>query len=163
MRRVHRILPIPLACALVLAGFILFTTGRAEALIAKRVWVVFFEPDSAVVTRPQSIDEIRRVAQIAVHQSLHLRIVGYTDTAGAAEYNRRLSERRACLVADILVGVGVPRDWLEVSGSKDQPVPTAEGIPEPQTRRVEITFIDDDRNRLGPSRASDLSGLTCGR
>ena len=67
---------------------------------------------------------------------------GYTDASGSAGYNQRLSERRANNVANALARNGVPRQSMAVSGrgKNDQPVPTADGVREPQNRRVKIVL-----------------------
>ena len=71
-----------------------------------------------------------------------IQVTGYTDASGSAGYNQRLSERRANNVAGALVRLGVPRQAMVVSGrgKNDQRVPTADGVREPQNRRVEILF-----------------------
>jgi len=48
--------------------------------------------------------------QIAVH------VVGHTDSAGAAEYNLHLSERRASSVARMLNRQGVPASRIRIEG-----------------------------------------------
>jgi outer membrane protein OmpA-like peptidoglycan-associated protein len=67
-------------------------------------------------------------------------VIGYTDTTGSAATNRRLSERRAEAVADALAAQGVPRDAIDVQwhGEDQLPVPTADGVAEPQNRSVRI-------------------------
>ena len=75
-------------------------------------------------------------------------VTGYTDTSGSPALNQRLSERRAEAVRVELVRLGVPDDMVSVSGrgQNDLLVPTADGVREPENRRVEIV----DR----PARAS---------
>jgi OmpA-OmpF porin, OOP family len=69
-----------------------------------------------------------------------VQVTGFTDTSGSADYNQRLSVRRANAVATVLVQDGVPQNALMVSGRRqnDLRVPTPDGIREPQNRRVEI-------------------------
>jgi outer membrane protein OmpA-like peptidoglycan-associated protein len=71
-----------------------------------------------------------------------IRVIGYADTAGPAELNRRLSQERAQAVADALAAQGVPRDAIDVEwhGEDQLPVPTADGVAEPQNRRVRIVM-----------------------
>ncbi len=45
-----------------------------------------------------------------------IRIIGYTDSQGSADYNRDLSRRRAEAVADFLANEGIDRDLMSVSG-----------------------------------------------
>jgi predicted small secreted protein len=75
-------------------------------------------------------------------QSARFQVTGYTDTAGPAAYNRTLSQRRAQAVADALAAQGVPRGSIDVQwhGEDQLPVPTADGVPEPQNRSVSIAM-----------------------
>jgi OOP family OmpA-OmpF porin len=72
--------------------------------------------------------------------SVQIQVTGYTDRSGSPGYNQRLSERRATSVAKVLAGMGVPQNQMAVSGhgENDNRVPTADGVREPQNRRVEI-------------------------
>ena len=68
-------------------------------------------------------------------------VVGHTDTSGSAQYNLRLSERRAKAVADALVGAGVNQSVLSVDwkGKTDLAVQTGDGVKEPLNRRAVVT------------------------
>ncbi|MBI1199890.1 MAG: OmpA family protein [Phenylobacterium sp.] len=67
-------------------------------------------------------------------------VVGHADSTGAADYNQRLSERRAASVADYLISRGVLRDRLYVAGrGETQPIASnATEAGRAQNRRVEI-------------------------
>jgi len=69
-------------------------------------------------------------------------VVGHTDTSGSVQYNLRLSERRAKVVADALVGLGVSQSVLQVDwkGKTDLAVATPNGVKEPLNRRSTITI-----------------------
>jgi outer membrane protein OmpA-like peptidoglycan-associated protein len=71
-----------------------------------------------------------------------IQVTGYADRSGSPGYNQRLSERRANNVSNALVRLGVPRQAQVVGGrgENDNRVPTADGVREPQNRRVEIVF-----------------------
>ncbi len=114
----------------------------APAPAARRVFLVFFDWDRATITA-----EGRGIVQQAADAyksgaPVQLQVTGYTDASGSAGYNQRLSERRANAVADALTRLGVARTDMMVSGrgKNDQRVPTADGVREPQNRRVEIVF-----------------------
>ena len=72
-------------------------------------YLVFFPWDKATLTA----DDQRIVAQAAEEfrrtGSARIDVTGYTDTSGSAEYNLRLSERRAQMVASELERQGIPR------------------------------------------------------
>jgi outer membrane protein OmpA-like peptidoglycan-associated protein len=69
-------------------------------------------------------------------------VTGHADKSGPDAYNMALSLRRANNVKDELVRDGVPAASIVVVGrGESQPlVPTADGVREPQNRRVEIVL-----------------------
>jgi outer membrane protein OmpA-like peptidoglycan-associated protein len=92
---------------------------------------------------PKARDLLKAMASVLKrHASTHIDVEGYTDTAGAAAFNLRLSEQRAKAVADILLGEGVaaPRISTRGFGENFPRVPTRDGVNEPRNRRVEITL-----------------------
>jgi outer membrane protein OmpA-like peptidoglycan-associated protein len=108
---------------------------------APRVFIVFFDWDKDTIT-PQGMQIVQQAAD--AYKSgvpVQIQVTGYTDRSGSPSYNQRLSERRANNVAKALTGLGVPRQQMIVSGrgENDNRVPTADGVREPQNRRVEIT------------------------
>jgi OmpA-OmpF porin, OOP family len=72
--------------------------------------------------------------------SARIRATGHTDTSGPEAYNIALSLRCANAVRNALVREGVPAAAITVIGCGEQGllVPTADGVGEPQNRRVEI-------------------------
>lgn len=68
-------------------------------------------------------------------------IAGHTDRVGAADVNDRLALRRAELVRQLVVELGVPSRLIRVDsfGERDPVVATADGVDEPRNRRVEVT------------------------
>ena len=73
-----------------------------------------------------------------------LEVTGHTDTVGSDAYNMRLSRRRAESVAAELEKQGVPSSEIAIfaKGKRDLLVPTADGVKEPQNRRVQIVYAD---------------------
>jgi outer membrane protein OmpA-like peptidoglycan-associated protein len=69
-------------------------------------------------------------------------VTGHTDTVGSDAYNMRLSKRRAVAVEKELVHDGVPAGEIAIfaKGKRELLVPTADGVKEPQNRRVQIVF-----------------------
>jgi len=110
--------------------------------VARKVFLVFFDWDRATITA----EGMRVVHQAAeAYRSgapVRIQVTGFTDASGSAGYNQRLSERRANAVANALGRSGVPKNDMMVSGrgKNDLRVPTADGVREPQNRRVEIVF-----------------------
>jgi len=71
-----------------------------------------------------------------------LTVTGHTDTVGSDAYNMRLSRRRAESVAARLEQDGIASSEIEIvaKGKRDLLVPTADGVREPQNRRVQIVY-----------------------
>jgi outer membrane protein OmpA-like peptidoglycan-associated protein len=110
--------------------------------VQRKVFLVFFDWDRYTIT-PEGMQILQQAA--AAYRSgapVQIQVTGYTDRSGSPGYNQRLSERRANAVATALAGLGVPRQQMAVSGrgENDNRVPTADGVREPQNRRVEIVF-----------------------
>ena len=110
--------------------------------VARRVFLVFFDWDRDTITRDGMAIIQQAAAAWRSGAPVQIMVTGYTDASGSAGYNQRLSERRANNVANALGRAGVPRQAMAVSGrgKNDQRVPTADGVREPQNRRVEIVF-----------------------
>src|SRR5471030_2332635 len=105
-----------------------------------RNFLVFFDFDKSTLT-PRALDIVKEAARIAkAGQSAKVTCTGHTDTVGPARYNMALSLRRASTVKDALVREGVAAGTIAVVGRGEESllVPTAEGVREPQNRRVEI-------------------------
>jgi len=108
----------------------------------RRVFLVFFDWDRSTIT-PAGMQVVQQAADAyKAGGSVQIQVTGYTDRSGSPGYNQRLSERRAAAVSQALVSLGVPREQMAVSGrgENDNRVPTADGVREPQNRRVEIVF-----------------------
>jgi len=101
---------------------------------------VFFDFDRSDI-KPAFFPLLDEIAGMLVENTnVRVLVWGHTDRAGTEEYNQGLSERRANAVADYLERKGVSRDRMQVEGfGETKPlVPTADGVREPQNRRVEI-------------------------
>ena len=105
-----------------------------------RTYLVFFDWDRADLTERarQIIAEAAQATQRV--QVTRIEVNGYTDLSGTARYNQGLSVRRANAVAAELVRDGVAQNEIVTRGfGESNPlVPTAQGVREPQNRRVEI-------------------------
>jgi len=107
---------------------------------APKVFIVFFDWDKDTIT-PEGHAIIQQAADAyKAGAPVQIQVTGYTDRSGSPGYNQRLSERRANNVARAMAALGVPRDQMIVAGrgENDNRVPTADGVREPQNRRVEI-------------------------
>lgn len=112
-----------------------------------RKFLVFFDFDQATLT-PDGAQVVRQAAeQYKTGGSAKLDVSGYTDLAGTASYNMDLSKRRADTVKTALLTEGVPDSAVveEWHGKENPRVPTADGIREPQNRRVELMMDGSDQ------------------
>jgi OOP family OmpA-OmpF porin len=114
----------------------------AAAPAPARTYLVFFDWDRADLT-----DRARQIIADAAQNaravsSTRIEVSGHADRTGTAQYNQRLSVRRAEAVAGELVRRGISREEITIQGfGFDRPlVPTAMGVREPQNRRVEIVL-----------------------
>ncbi|MGI9127884.1 MAG: OmpA family protein [Roseomonas sp.] len=112
----------------------------AAAPAIMRSYLVFFDWNRADLTeRARQI--IAEAAQSRASQQVtRIEVNGYADRSGPAQFNEVLSLRRAEAVATELLRRGVPRNEIVTRGfgEANPLVPTADGVREPQNRRVEI-------------------------
>jgi outer membrane protein OmpA-like peptidoglycan-associated protein len=114
----------------------------AQEPTVARTYLVFFDFDRADLT-----DRARQIIAEAATNSqragtTRIEVSGHADRSGTPQYNQRLSERRAAAVAAELERRGVPRSAMAIQafGESRPLVPTADGVREPQNRRVEIVL-----------------------
>ena len=115
--------------------------AAAAPVAQARTFLVFFDWNKADLT-----DRARQIigeAASARNQGVtRIEVNGYTDRSGTDQYNQGLSVRRANAVAAELLRRGVPRNQIVTRGfgEANPLVPTADGVREPQNRRVEIVL-----------------------
>ena len=79
---------------------------------------------------------------LQTYPATYVNVIGHADSVGAADFNQRLSERRASAVAGDLITRGVLRDRLFVAGmGETQPIASNDNdAGRAANRRVEITI-----------------------
>jgi iron complex outermembrane receptor protein len=105
-------------------------------------YLVFFDFNKSDLT-PQAVGIVDQAAKNAGPAKVtQLTVTGHTDTVGSDAYNLRLSRRRAESVAAQLEKDGIPSSEIQIvaKGKRDPLVPTADGVKEPQNRRVQIVY-----------------------
>ena len=105
-----------------------------------QTFMVFFDWDRDTLSQ-QALTTIQQAAAAyKAKGSARITATGHTDKSGPENYNMALSLRRANRVKEALVRDGVPATAISVVGKGEtQPlVQTADGVREPQNRRVEI-------------------------
>jgi outer membrane protein OmpA-like peptidoglycan-associated protein len=114
----------------------------AQPPVSKQNFIVFFDFDKSTITA-EAQKTINQAADAAkAGQASQVTLTGHTDRSGSEQYNMALSLRRAEAVKASLIRLGVPASLIVVVGKgESQPlVPTADGVREPQNRRVEIVI-----------------------
>ena len=77
----------------------------------------FFDFDKYASCKDQFKPELDKIADVMIADtSTQFLVWGFTDTVGTAEYNQKLSERRAEAVAAYLESKGVSRDRMTIKG-----------------------------------------------
>jgi outer membrane protein OmpA-like peptidoglycan-associated protein len=77
---------------------------------------IFFDFDQATLKK-ESTAELRNLLEIMTElPTLKIEISGHTDSKGSADYNKKLSERRAKAVVDYLIAKGVAPDRFTYKG-----------------------------------------------
>jgi len=105
-------------------------------------FIIFFDWDRSVLT-PQAKDTVKQASdQFKAKGNARVTLTGHADRSGSDQYNMALSLRRGAATKDELVRNGVPANAIVIIGKgESQPlVPTADGVREPQNRRVEIVL-----------------------
>jgi OmpA-OmpF porin, OOP family len=106
------------------------------------VFLVFFDFDKANLTPAGAKIVQQAAAAYSSSGAARINVTGYTDLVGSAAYNLQLSQRRAATVRRYLLTLGVPAAAIieQGRGKQDPRVPTAEGVPNAENRRVEIVL-----------------------
>lgn len=112
------------------------------AAVTPGPFLVFFDWDKSLITAEAAAILDRAAEQFAATGQTSVALAGHADKSGKDDYNVRLSQRRADAVKAYLAGKGVPESAMvtEAFGESRPLVDTADGVREPQNRRVEITF-----------------------
>lgn len=90
---------------------------------------------------PQSKSSLHEVREkIKGFPAAQVSVIGHTDRVGTAEANDALSLKRAAVIRDMLIEIGIPREAIEAvgRGEREPLVQTLDGKAEDRNRRVEI-------------------------
>ncbi|MFZ4687735.1 MAG: OmpA family protein [Polymorphobacter sp.] len=122
------------------------------AAVTPGPFLVFFDWDKSLITAEAAAILDRAAEQYAATGQTSVQLAGHADKSGKDDYNVRLSQRRADAVKAYLATKGVPDGSIvtEAFGESRPLVDTADGVREPQNRRVEITFSGAPVQATGP-------------
>jgi outer membrane protein OmpA-like peptidoglycan-associated protein len=123
------------------------TRARYQSALAAmppkpRSFVIYFEYGPKVefvAAAGPVLNELRDY--VASLPAPEITVIGHTDTVGTMEANDELSIKRAYAVRDFLIDEGIKAARIDISGrgERELAVPTADEVPEPRNRRVEIS------------------------
>lgn len=115
-----------------------------QALSARPIppsrFVLYFVENSVTLTAESKSVYATVFRDIHRRPVAEVEVVAHTDRLGSVSYNHRLSLDRAQAIRAQLVGDGIDGGFISVAGrgELDPLVATADGVPEPRNRRVEI-------------------------
>lgn len=120
-------------------------TIEQRIVIDEQLAGALFEFNKSEIRNTAVIDPV--VNLLLKNPSLNVNIVGHTDSKGTTEYNQRLSETRAHVVAKYLHSKGIPLNKIKVFGmGEDQPVTSNDSEEgRAKNRRVEFILINTDQ------------------
>lgn len=106
-------------------------------------YTVYFDFDSWTLTAEDLTTITNAVDAARKGGQSHINVVGHTDTSGTAEYNQRLSVRRAKVVKEVMVQMGARPESIRTSGvgENDLAVQTGDDVKEAKNRRSVITLV----------------------
>ena len=104
--------------------------------------LVYFDFDRADLNAEAQSTMSQVIADIQGRELGGITVGGHTDTAGPADYNMQLSQRRANTIAAELVKAGIPATIIttEAFGQTDLAVETPDETPLQANRRATIDF-----------------------
>ena len=105
-----------------------------------RSFLLYFQFGSDKLT-PESEAELPQIlATIREYPAAEVTVIGHTDRVGSEPTNLALGRERAEAIRTRLVTIGIPPGMVDATshGEKNPLVPTADEVPEPRNRRVEV-------------------------
>ena len=108
--------------------------------VMEEVFEIHFDFNKAII-KPEYEDVIKKLVGITqANRNVKISVVGHTDTAGSQSYNYALGGRRAEAVQKMLIERGIPSSQIVAvsAGEEDLKVPTPDGVPNAENRRVRV-------------------------
>ncbi|MBO4479996.1 MAG: OmpA family protein [Alphaproteobacteria bacterium] len=124
--------------------------------VMEEVFEIRFDFNKAII-KPEYEDLIKKlVGATQANRNIKVSVVGHTDTSGSKSYNYALGGRRAEAVQKMLIEYGIPSSQIVAvsAGEEDLKVPTPDGVPNAENRRVrvvkEVTYTEPGGTRMMP-------------
>jgi len=137
--------------------------------IMEEVFEIHFDFNKATI-KPEYQELIRKLAGATqANKNIKVSVVGHTDTSGSKDYNYSLGGRRAEAVQNMLIKYGIPASQIVAvsAGEEDLAVPTPDGTPNAQNRRVRVVkevYSTESNSAAAPVaiEVSEVSSTDCG-
>jgi len=113
---------------------------RAAPHCADQTVQIYFEPESAEVTKEGRAVLAAAAAQSKACKVVSVDVLGLADATGAADANLEISKRRAQSVTAALTAVGLPAGEFKVSAAGQAGSTTADGKARPLRRRADVVL-----------------------
>jgi putative secretion ATPase (PEP-CTERM system associated) len=93
--------------------------------------------------KPDAAPALRKLADVMSHHDrMIVQVVGHTDSSGSAENNLLLSEFRAKVVANYLIGLGLPEERTRSEGRGDRDTRLEEATrDQPELKRRVVIYL----------------------
>ena len=89
--------------------------GKTVTKVVAAPVSVFFNINKSKIASKKDLQNVNDLAKVAKENNSKIVVTGYADNkTGSAEYNQKLSEKRAQTVADELVKMGIDRNNIEI-------------------------------------------------
>ncbi len=122
------------------------TSREGDGIIVTMKDKILFDVDSATL-KPASLSSVDKIAGVLTqYPKTTITVAGHTDSTGKADYNHRLSERRANAVKFALAERGVTSDRITAVGfGPERPVgPNTTPDGRAENRRVELHIVPNE-------------------
>ena len=89
--------------------------GKTVTKVVAAPVSVFFNINKSKIASKKDLQNVNDLAKVAKENNSKIVVTGYADSkTGSAQYNQKLSEKRAQTVADELVKMGIDRNNIEI-------------------------------------------------
>lgn len=105
-------------------------------------FTLYFNENSQELTEDSKAVFERVLTDLKDRKVVDIVVVGHTDAVGTDTFNDELARKRADAIRGALIARGIASaDVVAIGrGKRELLVPTADGVPEPRNRRVEIVI-----------------------